>query len=248
MSTATHAIQGKTLALLLASVLTMSPVLIFAADIPSRIAIGSVQGVGNVELRGMSVAREGTLFLGDTISTRTNSLSHLILANGSKVELFENTQCTVKDGNQHITVRLMAGNVGFAASSKPVAIAVSDFEILPEPTTTGGVAFLNKDFAGIRIMSGSAIVRNVKTGKSRKLSGGSFLVVNLKTAELDMPIAQLASTASPSLPSSSAPMPQIRPAGGGSTPWLLIGAGVGAAVVLVTYFATRHDHASPSTP
>src|SRR5215471_14040895 len=108
MSTATHAIQGKTLALLLASVLSMSPVLIFAADIPSRIAIGSVQGVGNVELRGVSVAREGTLFPGDTISTRTNSLSHLMLANGSKVELFNNTQCTVKDGDQHITVRLMA--------------------------------------------------------------------------------------------------------------------------------------------
>ena len=78
-------------------------------------------------------------------------------------------------------------------------------------------------------MSGSAVVRSLTTSKSRKLSSGSVQILNLKTAEMNMPIAQLASTASPSLPS-NAPMPQI-PAGGGPTQsqWLLIGAGVGAA-------------------
>ena len=96
--------------------------------------------------------REGTLFLGDTITTQRDSRGDLIIADGSKVELFNNTQCVVKDNNQHITVRLMAGNIGFTASRKPVAIVFSDFELLPEPGTTGGVAFLGTDFAGIRIL------------------------------------------------------------------------------------------------
>ncbi len=246
MSTAVHGFLSKMLSLLLASVLLMSPILISATDIPSHTAVGSIRAVGNVQLRGVSVAGEGTLFLGDTITTQRDSRGDLIIADGNKVELFNNTQCVVTDSNQHITVRLMAGNIGFTASRKPVAITFSDFELLLEPGTTGGVAFLGKDFAGIRIMYGSAVVRSLTTRKSRKLSGSSVQILNLKTAEMNVPIAQLASTASPTLPT-NAPMPQI-PAGGGPTQaqWVLIGAGVGAAAVVAIYFGVRE--ASPSKP
>jgi ferric-dicitrate binding protein FerR (iron transport regulator) len=220
--------------------------LICAADISSHKAVGSVRGVGDIQLRGVSVATEGTLFPGDTITTGTKSRGDLILANGSKVELFNNTQCVVKDSNQQITVKLMAGNLGFAASRKPVAITFSDFEVFPEPGTTGGLAFLGTDSVGIRVMTGSAVVRNLITRGSFKISGGSGQIVNVKTAEMNMPIAQVASTASPRLPS-NAPMPQVA-AAGGLTPlqWGLIGAGVGAVTVTAIYFAVRE--ASPSKP
>ena len=106
MSTAVPGFLSKILSLLLASVLFMSPTLISAADIPSRTAIGSIRAVGNVQLRGISVAGEGTLFLGDTITTGKDSRGDLILGDGSKVEVFNNTQCVVKTDNQHTTVRL----------------------------------------------------------------------------------------------------------------------------------------------
>jgi hypothetical protein len=94
-------------------------------------------------------------------------------------------------------------------------------------------------------MTGSAVVRNLITRKSLKVSSGSFQIVDLKTAEMDMPFAQVASAGSPRLP--SAPMPQAA-AGGGLTPlqWGLIGAGVGAVTVTAVYFAVRE--ASPSKP
>jgi ferric-dicitrate binding protein FerR (iron transport regulator) len=220
--------------------------LITAADFSSLKAVGSVRGVGNVQLRGVSVAGEGTLFVGDTITTGTKSRGDLIIADGSKVELFNDTRCVVKDGKQQIIVRLLAGNLGFAAAREPIAIAFSDFEVFPEPGTTGGVAFLGTDFAGIRVMNGSAVVRNLITGKSLKVAGGSVQIVSLKTAEMNKPIAQVASTASPALPS-RAPMPQVAP-GGGLTPtqWGLIGAGVGAVTVTAIYFAVRNP--SPSEP
>jgi len=245
MSTATQGFLGRALSLLLAWVLFMSPMLISAKDIASRRAVGSVRAAGNIQLRGVSVAREGTLFFGDTIATGTESRAELIIADGSKVELLNNTQCVLKDDNQHITVRLIAGNVGFAASRNPVPIAFADFEILPEPGTTGGVAFLGADFAGIRVMNGGAVVFNVTTRKSSKVSRGSVQIVNLKIAEMNKPIAQLASTATPSLPS-NAPMPQL-PAGGGLTlQRALIIAGIGAGAATAIYFAVRN--ASPSTP
>jgi len=220
--------------------------LISAADVSNRNAVGSVRGLGDVQLRGVSVVGEGTLFLGDTITTGTKSRGDVILADGSKVELLDNTRCVVKDGNQRITVRLMAGNLGFAASRKPVAITFSNFEVFPEPGTTGGVAFLGADFAGIRVMTGSAVVRNLITRKSLKVTSGSVQIVDLKTAEMDMPIAQVASAASPPLPSNP-PRPQAA-AGGGLTPlqWGLIGAGAGAVTVTAIYFAVRE--ASPSKP
>ena len=246
MSTAIHGFLRRTLSLLLASVLFMSAALISAADFSSR-TVGSVQGFGNVKLRGVSLAGEGTLFPGDAITTGAGSRGDLVLADGSKVELFDNTQCVLKDGSPHITVRLMAGNLGFTASKKPLAIGFSDFEVLPEPGTTGGVAFLSRDFAGVRVMTGSAVVRNLITGRSLKVSSGSVQIVDLKTTELKLPIAQVASTVAPPLPS-GAPVPQAAPAGGGISPktWAVIGAGVGAVTVTAIYFAVRN--ASPSKP
>src|SRR5581483_5972271 len=67
-----------------------------AADFSSaRPVIGSVSAVGTVDLHGVGIAREGTLFSGDTIRSGEKGYAQVLLGTGDKVELFEKTDVSV---------------------------------------------------------------------------------------------------------------------------------------------------------
>ena len=233
-------------ALVLAIFLVISTTPISAADFASRnIALGSVSGAGNIQLRGLLVNQEGTLFPGDDVHAGAKSYAKLILANGNKIELFSDTKCVVDRSSQDIRVTLKGGNLGFAASKNPLAVSIAGYEVLPEAGATGGVAFLGGDFAGIRVMTGSVVVRNTTNKKNVRVPAGDVQIINLKTAEMNVPLAQLASAAPTSLPSAP-PAPQGQAAGWWTPLHIALVIGAIGATTGITYAAVHES--SPSKP
>jgi hypothetical protein len=216
-----------------------------AAELSSHTeTLGFVSGTGKIQVRGTLIDQEGTLFPGDDVRSGMKSYAKMILVNGSKVELFSDTRCLMSGTSRGIQLSLMEGNVGFSTLKSSVAILVGLYEVIPQPGTRGGVAFIAKDLAGIRVMNGSVKVHNIKTGKTVQVAAGATQIVNIQTNEINVPLAQLASMAPPSLP--SAPPPQGR--SGGTTNWALWGpiiAGIGVGTVIIIHEATK-DEASPT--
>src|SRR5262249_9368533 len=67
-----------------------------AADFSTpKSVVGSVTAAGPVELRGIGISQEGTLFAGDTIRSRQKGYAKILLASGSKMELGEQTEVSV---------------------------------------------------------------------------------------------------------------------------------------------------------
>jgi hypothetical protein len=98
-------------------------------------------------------------------------------------------------------------------------------------------------------MSGSARVRDLKTGKTIQVAAGEVKLVNLRTSEMNVPIAQLASLAPPTSLPAGLPAPQGPAGTGGGVNWAVWGpvlAGIGAGAVTGIYFAVRDS--SPSRP
>src|SRR5262245_23874723 len=236
--------------------LGMIAILIFttqidASDFPrSRAVLGSIAGNGTIELRGVSISGESTVFTGDAVKTGNRSYAKLALADGNKVELFADTRASFSRGPEEVRAVLTAGNLGFGVSGKPVVIHVAGFEILPVAGATGGVAFLNEDFAGIRVRTGSVVVRNMRTKQVFSVAAGGVQVIDLKTEQANVPIAQLASAGKPaSLPAPGRALPPQQPPTTHPTQkeWAAIIGGIGAGAGVALYFCCIRD-SSPSRP
>ena len=146
-------------------------------DFPkSRTVLGSRAGNGTIELRGVSIAGESTVFTGDAVKTGNRSYAKLALADGNKVELFADTRASFSRGPDEVRAVLTAGNLGFGVSAKPFAIDVGGFEI-QSADATGGVAFLNEDYAGIGVRTGSVVVRNVRTKERFTVAAGAVQIM-----------------------------------------------------------------------
>jgi len=249
VATKTTRVHRVALSIFLALSLTASRIVAFAVDVPVRVVAGSISALGDVKLRGVPVFREGTLFNGDTVATGAHSHSEMNLANGNKIELFGNTQCFIKQNNGHLSLQILAGNLGFAASNRPIVITFTNHELLPRNGATGGVAFLGTDLVAIRVMSGTVVVHNRITGRETVISAGTTQIIDLKTNQTNIPIAQLVSTsAAPSFPSNPGQVrgPSISALTSGK--WGLIIAEIGAGAFTALYFALRESDASPSKP
>src|SRR5207253_4914085 len=89
-----------------------------AADFSTgRPVIGSVSAVGSVELRGVGISQEGTLFSGDKIRANEKGYAKVLIATGSKIELLEKTDVNVNRDDQGVKIAMNAGTVGFTARS-----------------------------------------------------------------------------------------------------------------------------------
>ena len=243
--------RARTIAVIVLVVsLVLSSTPISAADFSGRNAIlGSLNATRPVQLRGIPVA-SGTLFPGDQISLDANSQADLVMTDGNKVQLFANTRSKVSRIDNTTQIIVTAGNIGFSASQKPLAVVVGAYEVLPQAGATGGVAFLGGDLVGIRIVRGSVWVRNVTTKARVQVTAGQVHLVNLKTQQAVSPV-QLASMAPPSLPQTPRPG-QTQPAGQTSQGinWALWGpiiGGIGAGAAIGIYEATK-SNPSPSKP
>jgi hypothetical protein len=221
---------------------------ILAADFPhSPSVLGSIAGNGTIEVRGVHVTGESTVFIGDAIQTGNQSYAKLALLDGNKVELFSDTRLVFSRQPQVRGV-LTAGNLGFGVSAKPIVIEVGGFEIVPSADATGGVAFLNDNYAGVRVWTGSVIVRNSRTKQSYNVAAGAVHIINIKTEQANVPIAQLASSAPSALPIPGRALPQ-QPPTTHPTPkeWAAIIGGIGAGAGVALYFCCIRE-SSPSKP
>jgi formiminotetrahydrofolate cyclodeaminase len=225
-------------AVLLALGLLISTAPVSAADLSTRSAIGSISGTGSVQLRGVSVNNEGTLFSGDQVQTGRKSYAKVILVDGNKLEISSDTQFVVNRDGGNSRVGLSSGNMAFTASKKPVAIVIGGYEVLPKVGASGNVAFVGTEGAGIRVLSGDVTVRQITTKKSFTVTSGTERILNLKTGRVDQPLVQVASMLPPSLPSTQAPAPR---GGLSKTGWIAVLATLGGAATAVAVLTTGGD-------
>jgi hypothetical protein len=195
------------LALVVTTLFVTMPV--SAADFPAaKSVIGMVSGVGPVELRGINISQEGTLFAGDRVRAGYKGYAKLLLGNGSKIELAEHTDVSLNRDEQGIQIAMNTGTVGFTARV-PVRIDVTSLEITASDNSAGHVAIMNAATAGVRAVNGRITVRNKKTSESFVLTKGEERLFGLTTGSNAPPIARIASNMPIPIP---APVPQA-PAG-----------------------------------
>ena len=208
-------------ALVFATVFVTMPV--SAADFTtSRSVIGSVSAVGAVELRGIGISQEGTLFAGDRIRAQKGT-AKILLGTGSQIELSEMSDINVNRDAQGVKIAMNAGMVGFNAKSQ-IRIDVAPYEVTVTDKAVGYVVLKGSDL-GIRSMNGKILVRNSKTLESWELTENQG--VALQRTINAPPLAQVASNAPVPLPAPRAPQ---APAGRASS-GLAMDSGAWAAVI-----------------
>jgi hypothetical protein len=194
-------------ALVITTALVTMPV--SAADFTtSKSLIGSVSAVGPVELRGIGISQEGTLFAGDRIRAGNRGYAKVLLGTGDKVELAEQTDVNVNRDAQGVKIAMNAGTVGFTANS-PLRIDVLPFEVTATDGSAGHVAIMKSGTAGIRAVNGKLTIRNLKTSESFILTKGQERLISLRNGAQARSLGEIASNVPGPVP---APVPQA-PAG-----------------------------------
>src|SRR5262245_56333385 len=233
-------------ALVFTTVLVTMPV--SAADFGSaKSVIGSVSAVGPVELRGIGISQEGTLFAGDRIRAGQKGYAKVLIGTANKIELSEQSDINVNRDAQGVKIAMNTGTVGFTATS-PLRIDILPFEVTATDGASGHVAIMGPTAAGVRAVNGKVTVRNLKTSESFVILKGQERLFATQGGAHSASLAELASNAPLPIP---APVPQA-PAGrtsGGlamdTGAWLAVigGAAVGGLAIwgLVVALNNRDD-------
>ncbi len=235
----------KSVAVALALTLTFITMPVSGADLTTGKALGSVTAIGAVELRGVALSQEGTLFAGDSIRSLEKGFAKIALNGGNKIEMDQKAQVQVATDAQGARVLLAAGNIGFsAARGTPLRLAVQPFEIVASDAG-GNVAVQSSGIAGIRATKGKVTVRNTKTSESFVLLKGEERLLYTTTGRVAKSLGQVASAGPIPIPA-----PRQGPAGqtgGGSAldtgAWLAIAAGAAVAGIAIAglVIATNND-------
>src|SRR5262249_19342023 len=195
-------------ALTLTTVFITTPVSAVDFSTPKSV-VGSVTAAGPVELRGIGISQEGTLFAGDNIRSRQKGYAKILLATGSKMELGEQTDLSVNRDTDGIKIAMNAGTLGFTART-PLRIDVLPFELTATEDSAGKIAIMGSNAAGVHAINGKVTVRNMKTSESFVLLKGQEMLLSLKDGVHASALAELASNA-PVPPSPAAPRPAPAP-------------------------------------
>ena len=225
------------LALVLALLVSALPV--SAAELTRANPLGSLSGIGNVELRGVRTNQEGTLFAGDHVRTGEKGYAKVSLINGNRIELDQNTEIILIGDGKSAQLSLSAGHFGFTMSNNPLTIVIRGVRIEPRANSKGYVSSVGNGFATVRVASGSVMLRNTETKSSVVLTGGSERMINLKTQETSESLGQMVSSlpaSLPSLPTSQQPGPKSNKA-----KWIAIAAGAGGAAIAIALLARGDD-------
>jgi hypothetical protein len=199
----------RLVAVALALLTTLITMPVSAADLSTvRPVIGSVSAVGEVDLRGISISQEGTLFAGDSIRAHEKGYAKVLFGTGSKIELSEKTDVTVSRDGQGVKIAMSSGTMGFTATSG-LRIDVAPFEIVASDTSSGNVSIMSPTTGGVRAINGKVTVRNLKTSESFVLQTGQERLLGLKDGIHAPSLAEIASNVPGPIP---APVPQT-PAG-----------------------------------
>jgi FecR protein len=222
----------KLLAVALISTTTLITMPISAADLPStKPVLGSVGVVGSVELRGVGISLEGTLFSGDSIRSHEKGYAKVLLEDRSKIELYEKTDVSVNRDKEGVKIAMTTGNLGFTAKST-LRVDVVPYEITATDAS-GNVAIFGSTTADVRALNGKVMVRNLKTQESFVLMKGQEQWLGLQNGVHAKPLGQIASNV-PTIPPPGAPAPQTTPSGKTGGPGLAMDKGAWLAVAAVT--------------
>jgi hypothetical protein len=207
-----------------------------AADFSStRSVLGSVSSVGPVELRGVSISTEGTLFSGDSIRSRDKGYAKVLLGSGSKIELSEKTELNVNSDAQGVKIAMNAGTMGFTSLGSAVRVSVQPFDIVTSTDAAGSVAVGNNS-ASVRALKGSVTVRNRKTAESFVLLKGQDRLFGLDGTNKGS-LGEIASTVPGPLPTLPPQVPAGRTSGGlamDAGAWVAVIAGAAVAGLAIT--------------
>jgi len=236
------------LLVLLAIAFTTAP--ITAADFTTKLVIGSVSAVGSVNLRGVTISQEGTLFPGDQVSVGAKGYAKVTLLNGHKLELASMTKLTVVGSKQSAQLQVASGNMGFTTQAGTLDIVAGNYQITGDHNVVGNVAYVGNGFVGLHVKIGTVTVRNMTTKETVKVNAGQDRLFSLQ-GDMNRPLAQLASNGLP------APIPTVPPApdpqaGGGNPPaqangitktgWVAILGTIGGAAAAIAVLATRPNN------
>lgn len=221
-------------ALVFSTVLITMPV--SAADFStSKSVIGSVSAVGPVELRGVGISQEGTLFAGDRIRAGQKGYAKVLLGTGSKIELDEQTDVNINRDAQGVQVAMNTGTVGFTAAS-PLRIDMQPFEVTATDGASGRIAVMKAGSGGIRALSGKITVRNLKTAESFVLTKGQERLLSLTNGAHAPSLAELASNVPGPIPAPAPQAPAGRTSGGlamDTGAWLAVIGGAAVAGIAI---------------
>jgi len=141
--------------------------------------IGYVSTAGQVELRGLKISGNGTLFSGDRVRVGEKGYAKVdVLGSGTKVELFENADVNIHQEGKEIRIAMNGGTVGFTAKSS-VRLDVASFEVIASDKASVKVEINSLAVAGIRALSGNVTVRNAKTSELYRIAKGQARVLDL---------------------------------------------------------------------
>jgi hypothetical protein len=223
----------QVVAVVLAFLLVVQTIPLSAAELSSRAGIGSVSAIGAVDLRGVRISGDGTLFSGDRMNVGSG-YARIALTGGPKLEVDSGSDVTITRDGDNLQVQMASGNVAFRGDGKgSVRLLVGRYEVAVPGTASGNVAYVGKDAFGVRVLTGSVNVRDTSTKESFSVKKGMEQLVTLSTGATSTTMASLAS----SVPAAVPALPQPRkPAGLSTGGWLaVIGtmAGAGAAIAVL---------------
>jgi hypothetical protein len=236
-----HSFKAMALVVAVFTVLSTAPV--SAAELAAPAAVvGSVSSVGTVQLRGVRIAQDATLFAGDTVRS-SDGYAKLSLTAGHRVELGPNSQIIVNDGALAPQIALASGSVAFTASgSSALRMNVDPFLVTMTDAGSGLLSLNGTDALGVRAEKGAVRVENTLSKESFMIYPGQARLFGRSSGEVAQSLGDIASTLPTPLPAAGAPMPAPLPqAGSGMSngAWIAIVAAVGGGVGLGAFFAGR---------
>ena len=189
---------------------TLATTPISAAELaPANGVVGSVRTTGSVQLRGVAVSREGTLFAGDVVQSGAGGYATLRLNAGHKVELSSDTRVTVGEDGSIAQLALASGHMAFASDvASPLSIVIAPLEIYLNTDASGDVSIVGERTVGVRVRAGSVLVRNTQSKKSFVLTEGQEKLIGRYNGIMADPIALIASNLPTPIPTSLPPVPQ----------------------------------------
>jgi len=222
-------------ALLLTTTLITMPV--SAADFSAgKPVIGSVSAVGSVDLRGVGISQEGTLFAGDSIRSNEKGYAKVLLGTGSKIELYEKTAVSVNRDAQGVKITMTNGVIGITAKSA-MRIDVAPYEVIASDDASAHVGYLSPTTGSVKALNGKVTVRNTKTSESFVVTKGHEQLLGLNNGIHAPSLGEVAGNV-PTVPGiPTAPQTPAGKTGGGlamdTGAWLaVLGAGALGAIAI----------------
>ena len=244
-----HTNVDRLIASVLVALMVTFTIPVSAAELGAGAApVGSIRAVGNVDLRGIAVSWEGTIFDGDRIRSHAGSNGIVALTNGNKFELAANTDVVVRQDGDVIQLAVTAGSIAFSSVSESLRISLAPYEFEPGPTATGVVSLVGPDSVGVVATKGSVIVRNTSTKEFFLLTEGQEKRMGRSNGVVADPISVIAANfpgrALPPIPSSPPPVPQASNLS--SSAWAAIVAAVAGGAAVATWAAVGRDKVDKS--